>query len=275
MLSKVSKRKITLISLAIVVIACFLLAGKVFPLYRVFPTLEQVTPLPSKSKFTTLPPGTKLPSEAECASRVHRSPWEPRPDNYKANHTVPTAHQLAGLIQWIPDIGVDAKSDTIRKQITGNFTGTTDEILQWVACKWGIDENIVRAEAVIESYWHQSDLGDWTTDRRLCPPGVWNGKGCNQSYGILQIKYSDYPGTWPMSRDDTAFNAEFSYGWIRNCYEGWADYLYQQTKSYHAGDIWGCVGFWYTGNWYDQGAIGYINQVKDALTNKVWQEWTF
>lgn len=43
-------------------------------------------------------------------------------------------------------------------------------------------------------------------------------------------------------------NAEMVYGWIRNCYEDWADYLYQQPPAgypaYHAGDIWSCVGFY-------------------------------
>ena len=49
-------------------------------------------------------------------------------------------------------------------RITGNFTGTTDEILQWTACKWGIDEDIVRAQAAKESWWQMTAKGDWTTD---------------------------------------------------------------------------------------------------------------
>ena len=78
-----------------------------------------------------------------------------------------------------------------------------------------------------------------------------------------------------MSRDDTAFSAEYSYGIIRACYEGWADYLNDTTPlpgypKYQAGDIWGCVGRWYSGNWYDQGAINYINIVQTYYTNKPW-----
>src|SRR5207247_1722894 len=162
----------------------------------------------------------------------------------------------------------------------GNFTGKTDEILQWVACKWGIDEDIVRAEAVTESYWYQSQVGDWTTDRSACPPGTWDGTGCYQSYGILQIKYIYNTTEWPMSRDDTAFNAEYTYGLIRTCYEGWTTYLYDQTPAssypgYHAGDLWGCIGTWYSGNWYDQAAIDYINHVKTELANKVWLQPDF
>jgi autotransporter family porin len=78
-----------------------------------------------------------------------------------------------------------------------------------------------------------------------------------------------------MSRDDTAFNAEYTYGLLRACYEGWTTYLYDETPlsgypRYQAGDFWGCIGTWYSGNWYDQSAINYINSVKTELANKVW-----
>jgi hypothetical protein len=55
--------------------------------------------------------------------------------------------------------------------VDGNFPGTTDEILQWAACKWGMDQNIAKAEAIAESSWYQSTVGD-------------NG----DSYGILQVR---------------------------------------------------------------------------------------
>jgi len=78
-----------------------------------------------------------------------------------------------------------------------------------------------------------------------------------------------------MSRDDTAFNAEYTYRSIRGCYEGLANYLYDRTPvagypRYHPGDIWGCVGWWYSGSWYDQGALAYIKSIKMYLTNKQW-----
>lgn len=229
----------------------------------------------SLPRFTTLPPGSHLPTAATCAARVQRSSWEPVPANDQANHRVPTAQQIAGLSAWGPDIGLAAQADSMRKQITGDFTGTTDEILQWAACKWGIDTDILRAEAFQESNWRQSNRGDWTTDRTLCPPGTWNGTGCYQSYGLLQIKYIDNPTVWPMSRDDTAFNADYTYGTIRTCYEGWTTYLSQLTPSpgyprYHAGDMWGCIGMWFSGEWYDKLALKYINNVKTILASKAW-----
>jgi hypothetical protein len=243
------------------------------------PTPVPTSPPGAGNPGTTLPPGSALPSESACAARVTPAP-ENRPDNTTANHQVPTAAQIANLQPWTPTIGMDSKSDSLRRQITGNYTGTTDEILQWVACKWGIDVNIVRAEAVQESHWHQNQLGDYTTNQSLCPPGTWNGSSCYQSYGILQIKYTYFKTEWPMSQQDTAFNAEFVYGWIRNCYEGWTDYLYSLTPSpgypsYHAGDIWGCLGFWFSGGWYTSGAINYINIIKQDYQQKPWLQQGF
>jgi hypothetical protein len=243
-------------------------------LYKSAPTASSIA-----GGFTTLPPGTVLPNEQDCAIRVHRASFEPRPDNATANHRVPTQQQIVEMTPWGPAVGVDARADTLRKRISGNFTGTTNEILQWVSCKWGIDENILRAEAVVESNWHQSQLGDYTTDQTLCPPGTWDGEGCYQSYGLLQVKYYYSQSTWPMSRDDTAFNVDYTYGVIRACFEGWTTYLNDRTPlpdypRYHAGDIWGCLGRWYSGGWYDEGAIDYIQRVKTALARHDWlQAW--
>src|SRR5262249_24548237 len=99
----------------------------------------------AQTSFVTLPPGTALPTEAECAARVRRSPWEPRPANFWANNT--NAYAQGWRLH-----GSDLDAYGYEERVTGNFTGTTDEILQWVACKWGIDEDIVRAQAVRESF---------------------------------------------------------------------------------------------------------------------------
>src|SRR5947209_2063641 len=158
---------ISLLLLVAVVALTVLFTHKPRVLWKVIASVNlHLPPTPTASeRFKTLPPGAKLPSESECAARVRRNAWEPRPDNAEANHRVPTAQQISQLAPWGPAIGVDSRADTFRRQITGNFTGTTDEIIQWVACKWGIDENIVRAEAIAESYWHQSQQGDYTNNR--------------------------------------------------------------------------------------------------------------
>jgi autotransporter family porin len=228
------------------------------PTAVIAPTQPVITPNSptSSGRFTTLPPGSTLPSEADCAARVQRSSWEPRPDNATANNTNVYAqgHQLTG--SYLNQYGYE-------QRVTGNFTGTTDEILQWVACKWGIDEDIVRAQAVIEGYWHQSTLGD-------CNGGtVPETHGC-QSVGILQVKDADvpptHPGTWPYAYESTAFNADYTYGVWRACFEGNETWL---DNGYHAGDIWGCVGRWFSGNWYIS-SQSYIAGVKNHLAHKTW-----
>jgi hypothetical protein len=223
----------------------------------------------------TLSPGSALPGDAICAARVHRAAFEPRPENRAANTRAPTSGELASLAQWGPDMGLSPKADAFRARITGHFTGTTDEIIQWAACKWGFDVNVVRAQAVQESSWRQSTRGDLTSDVGLCPPGVWDGRQCYQSYGLLQIKYLYFASAWPMSRDDTAFNADFVLGVIRTCYEGWTTYLSERTPEpgyapYHAGDLLGCLGRWFSGGWYDRGAITYIAAVRGQLARHVW-----
>ena len=238
------------------------------------PTPPPLPTVPVHSGSASLPPGSILPTEAQCAASVPRSSFEPRPANAVPNARIPTAQQLASVTHWgSAGTGQSSQADTLRQQITGNYTGTTDEILQWVACKWGFDPNIVRAQAVDESYWRQLAAGDYTNNRSLCPPGTWNGTGCYQTYGILQIKYTIYPSTWPMSHYDTAFSAEFMYGEIRACFEGWDTYL--QGTGYHAGDLWGCIGRWYSGGWYDSGAVWYINKVKSILAEKTWLQQDF
>jgi hypothetical protein len=212
-------------------------------------------------------------SDAECSAAVDYSSWEPRPDNNAANHRTPTAGQLNTFHASNVNGGVSAAAFD---QVDGNFTGTTDEIIQWAACKWGFDPDLVRAIAVDESYWHQSSVGNFTSNMKNCPPGTWNGSGCYQTYGMLQIKYSSFPGTWSMSRDDTAFSIEYKLAYQRACMNGQISYLVG-SSGYPSSDtdtmLWGCVGEWYSGGWYDSSAQTYIARIKKYMSEKVWLTW--
>ncbi len=220
------------------------------------------TPVPTTSpsivsggRFTTLWLGSLLPSGAECAARVRRSSWEPRPENTAANYTnfYAQGYRLT--------VNSDLAQYGYQGRVTGNFTGTTDEILQWGACKWGIDEDTVRAQAVQESHWRQSELGD-------CRGGKASG-GC-QSLGILQVKGADdpptFPGTWPYAAQSTAFDVDYTLAIWRSCFEGRETWL---GNGYHAGDEWGCVGRWFSGDWYES-SQDYIANVKNFKAGKVW-----
>jgi hypothetical protein len=215
--------------------------------------------------FQTLPPGSPLPSGEECAQRVRRSNWEPRPENAEANHTVP---EEVSLPDWE---GYDPRANTrLKPRIDGRFTGTTDEIIQWAACKWGFDEDLVRAIAVRESNWVQRRVGDESNDESECVPG--DSPPCPTSFGLLQIKHYYFPGTFPYSRRSTAFNVDFVLGKFRACYEGWIAFL-QDEGDYRPGDLWGCVGHHWSGGWKDPGANRYAANVQGALADKPWKQW--
>lgn len=223
-------------------------------------------PPPSTSgKFVTLGPGATLPSDSECAGRVRRSSFEPRPGNGTANHTMPPV----GLA--LPDwTGVDSRANTkIQSRISGRFTGTTDEIIQWAACKWGLDEDILRAVAVNESWWRQTDGNDWSDSATQCAK-IGKKAPCAQSYGLMQLKTTAWPGTYPYASTSTAFNLDYVAASYRMCFEGYITWLEAKNSAYRAGDFWGCVGAHYSGGWYDSGANWYIPRIKKHLGERTW-----
>jgi hypothetical protein len=190
------------------------------------------------------------------------STWEPRPDNNTANHTSVT-NTLANFSQWS-----SAWNASYRTRIDGAFQGTTDEIFQWAACKWGWSDDLVRAEAITESNWHQSEVGDNST-----------------SYGILQVRYLYHPqvdggckacagSSWPNTQVSTAWNVDQMLGELRGCYDGMSTYL-GNTR----GDLWGCIQSWYSGAWTPGGgpyAIGSSwsgGSVKSNFDSKPWLNW--
>jgi autotransporter family porin len=215
------------------------------------------------SYFKTLPPGSALPSDAQCAREIARNPWEPKPENRSANQLNVYAQGFrlhnSYLASWYPPY---------ETRVTGNYTGTTDQILRWGACKWGFDEDTVRAQAVQESTWQQSFLGD-------CNGGKTQPEthGC-ASVGILQVKGADippdYPGVWPAAWTSTSFNVDFAMAVRRLCYEGKETWVRDLSPSYAAGDLWGCIGKYYSGYWHDAAANQYIQQVQAIFAAKTW-----
>ncbi len=66
-------------------------------------------------------------SDSSASSTVSYSSFEPRPGNTTFNNTVPTSTQLT-QIQSLSYI--ESSGNAMLHSATGNFTGTTDEILQ-------------------------------------------------------------------------------------------------------------------------------------------------
>jgi autotransporter family porin len=218
---------------------------------------------PSDQGFSTLPVGAPLPSGDDCASRVVRGHPEEVPDNAKANSVVP---DKVSMPIW--EDFTEQANKTFVPRIDGRFTGTTGEILQWGACKWGLDVNTLRAAAYQESDWDQSTTGDQSDDAADCAAGV--APPCPTSFGILQLKGLDLPGSYPLSRTSTAFNVDYYGARMRSCYEGWVTYL---GGDYAPGDLWDCVGWHKSGRWKDSSSLNYTARVRNYIGQQPWRKF--
>jgi hypothetical protein len=57
-------------------------------------------------------------------------------------------------------------------------------------------------------------------------------------------------------------------------YETWLNSM-PRGSQYHQGDAWGCLGAWFSGQWRNPPALGYIAQVKKYLREKIWLKPNF
>lgn len=250
-----------------------------------------------------------LPGDRRCARRVHKSRWEPRPDNYVPNHRMPHAAAVHRAFRIRPVSGgnsTDRRWDTwLLQRVDGHYTGTTDEIFQWAACKWGLPDNVLRAIAVRESTWYQYEIYhsgrpvlDWGMGdmmprgtpgaTKFCNELAKYGRNyqkdfgvgiCPRTFSIAGVMSWEAPswgrmpgnqnGTYPFNRRFTAFALDYLAAQLRGCYNGWEFWL-RDSGHYRAGDLWGCVGAWYAGDWHSSAANGYIKRVRTELQNRTW-----
>ncbi len=213
----------------------------------------------SAGPATLRPVGSGPLSDAEAASRVTRDPWEPRPENSWYNHKTPTQAQLDHFRSQNPwSRSSDPPCEWMRQKVTGNFTGTTDEIIQWAAHKWGFPEDEFRAIAVAESWWRQ-------------PAGGWDGGLMSVTFGALGMQHIDPENG--IHRTSTAFNVDFFAAFMRYYFEGCATWLntVERGWDYGAGDMWGSFGAWYSGRWHTGAAEWYIAKVQRELWAKTWE----
>jgi hypothetical protein len=198
--------------------------------------------------------------------------------NRAANQT--TGHRLGP--GFFDPSATDPRAADLAARVDGAFTGTTEEILRWAACKWGVDEDLVRAQAAAESWWRQTTRGDWSGDGAACPPGHRLGADgrpgeCPQSYGILQNRYPYERSAWPGINQSTAMNADTAYAVWRACFEGYEHWLndVERGRPYVAGDAQGCAGRWFSGRWHTGPAEDYIRKVDGYLHDRVWEQPDF
>jgi hypothetical protein len=237
---------------------------------------------PSPSPQTAwVAPGSKPLSDARAAAQVTPQ-LETRSANASANDYVPTDAELSAfysaknnygqpVVQWNP----------LLSYVTGRpglSHPSTDDLIQWVAHKWGIPEDWIRAEMVTESWWRMSTLGDRTTVSSswysMYPPQarVAGTSDVYESLGIAQVRWipdgSVGAGTEPLRWKSTAFNLDYYAATLRYYYDGLCSWC---TSGYGAGQAWNSVGAWFSPYpWNNSGAQSYIHNVQTELANRTW-----
>lgn len=228
-------------------------------------------------------PGTPPLADAAAAARVTHQP-ETRPDNVQANGDVPTDSELASFRAASNQYGQrTVQVNPLTQYVTGRpglANPSTDDLIQWTAHKWGISEDVIRAQMATESSWHQSTLGDRTTVSSnwygLYPAQarIAGTSDVYESMGAMQIKWhpdgSVGQGTDPLRWKSTAFNLDFYAAVVRYYYDGDCGWC---TSGYSAGQSWNSSGAWYSPYpWANSGAQGYVSRVQTNLTNRVWAQ---
>ena len=191
-------------------------------------------------------------ADASAASLVNESDWEPRPANREANRRTPSELALRRFRRS------SKLPRAYKRRVTGSYTGTTDEIIQWAARKWGFSPDILRGVATVESWWKMSVVGDE-----------------GESFGIMQVKRGPHC-CFPTTRRSTAFNVDYYGAWLRAAYDGrfrWLNTV-ERGERYRRGDLWGSVGLWYSGRWR-LGTGEYIRRVKNTIRQRVWRRAGF
>ena len=261
------------------------------------------TPGPAPTHFSTVGYRATLPSESQCTAWANAVPIaEHAPGNTAFNVPPPGGVPSSFYSDPTPSSGGGIPNSDYAN-VTGNYSGTTDQIVRWAACKWGIDEDVVRAQGEVESGWDQGGAGDKRTTQSSCVNGsftaLWNTvitepdgstvscpNCCFTSWSMWQTKVYYETTTWSMIMKSTPFAADYRYADQRSCMNGdWATYFAsagQQPNTY-AADVaayaaggsssrvlWGCIGFHYSGGWYDSGAQSYINETQSDLAAHNW-----
>ena len=115
------------------------------------------TPTPV-SHLGNLPPGAVMPPESTCAALANQASFpETSPENaddgtgWNANNQIWTTP--AYFYANAGRNGLAPASDFAK--VDGNYAGTTQDIIRWAACKWGVDEDWAYAETAEET-------GSWT-----------------------------------------------------------------------------------------------------------------
>lgn len=238
---------------------------------------------PQHSQIAWAQPGAAPLSDAEAAAKVIHHP-ETVPHNRPFNDYVPTDAQLRAFhAARLRDGELAVSAIPELRYVTGRpglRSPSTDDLIQWVAYKWGIPEDWIRADMAVESQWQQTSLGDparvspaWLA---LYPPQarIPASDQVYQSMGIAQVKWkpdeSVDPGSEPLRHQSTAFALDYYAATVRYFYDGHCGWC---GAGYTAGQMWNSIGAWYQPlPWGNPGQQRYVERVRRALADRVWTQ---
>jgi hypothetical protein len=238
---------------------------------------------------TTWRPAAHFAPLSDAAARAHVRPArEVRPDNAAANDYVPSGRELRAFARARDRLGRRSRErNPYLAHVTGRCVGTTDEIIQWAAWKWGIPENWLRAAYMQESGWHQSGRGDLTfvgrrqvqrypeRARERDRSGAYTGRVW-LSLGISQVMWEPggrvHAGTEPLRWKSTAFAVDYHAATVRFYLDDpagrrsdWDD------KTYRRGQRWLSIGGWFEPYpWRNPAQRRYIKAVQWILAARTW-----
>ena len=218
-----------------------------------------LSPLQPVSYFGWGPIGGTYPlSDLVCAQEIAFTTEDPAlAFNSPFNMVIPTSTQITNFYANPNGQAGQVILPADYFGITGFYPSllsvspSTDMLIRWAACKWGIDEDTLRAQMWQESQWHMDAAGDAQAGTvnpgqpgSCTPPGnsgqgtpmntaifnipivffnateVMNQGGCFQSYGIGQEKVSFFTTEFPTISQSTAFAVDLRAGAERGCIKG-------------------------------------------------------
>jgi hypothetical protein len=209
--------------------------------------------------LSNLAPKATLPLESTCTTLANQSKF---PETTSGNVNDGTGWDSNNQIWTTPSYfyanagrGLAPNSDFSR--VDGKYAGTTQDIIRWAACKWGVDEDWAYAESSQEHGWVQdcaqlhggttcngggdcnnpdsnsggeaanlSFMGFPVTNSSGAFVGTngYGDSGCGgqwASWGIIQSKVQSYEWyTWPMIALSTAWGEDYRWAKYRACVNG-------------------------------------------------------
>jgi hypothetical protein len=247
-------------------------------------------------------PSTFRPLSDRAAAALITHQQETRPDNarsytlggvrYPSTTTyVPTDAQLRRFRAARTSLGQNVlQFNPYLRYVDGRdglHNPSTDDLIQWAAHKWGIPENWLRAEYVLESYWSSYQLGDLETvsrsdyERYPLQARVPGRLQVYQSLGITQVRWAPSgwvgAGTEPLRWESMAFNIDDQAATVRFFYDNpggartlWGDSTFRPCEK------WNSIGGWFASYpWRSAGQASYIREVQGDLADTAWRSASF